>query len=69
MTIRLCLDKLPFREKFEETVKLYPCKISGDILEMTANTVQCMEMVSIVNLYRLSESTPDWEGGEKGETV
>ena len=26
-----------------------------------ANTVQCMEVVSITNLYRLSETSPVWE--------
>lgn len=26
-----------------------------------ANTVQCMEIVSITNLYRLSEEAPEWD--------
>lgn len=25
-----------------------------------ANTVQCMEIVAITNLYRLSEEVPEW---------
>lgn len=69
MKIVLSLDNLPFREEFEQTVKSYPCKIQGNILRMTANVVQCMEMVSIVNLYKLSEEAPDWGGGEKSEEV
>lgn len=60
MTICLNLDKLPFREGFEEAIKLYPCTIHGNILKMSANVVQCMEVATIASLYRMSEEKPDW---------
>lgn len=69
MRITLNLGEIPFREEFEEAIKPYPYEIQDNVLRMTANVVQCMEVVMIVNMYQMSKDPPDWEGGEKSEEV